>query len=144
MSHEHVTDAFALGAEAFAAGASLSANPFREDDARDRATVWAAGWMDAASRKRIDVPDLAAEPPPPDEPRAPVLVVVLWAARVFAFCAAWGAEARASRARAAASCAWAEADRWDAYAAVFRAVAERPTLRALAEVLGMHLPSTKR
>jgi hypothetical protein len=150
MSQRQAIHPFALGAEAFEAGTPIGANPFRESD--EDARAWAAGWMDARawraestdSRKDVDLPDLASDPPPhPDDPHAPAPGPLRWVARALAFCAAWYAEARASRARAAASCAWAEADRWSAYAAVFRAVAERPTLRVLAEAVGAHLPPAK-
>lgn len=64
-------------------------------------------------------------------------------ARAAAFVGTWYAEVRAARARASASVAWAEADRWSAFAAVLRDAAERPSLRALAEALGVHLPPAK-
>jgi hypothetical protein len=146
---------FDLGADAFEAGEPLSANPFRDTDdnhdARAWAAAWAAGWMDASSRDGIHPPHLASDPPPSGSSATgargsetsaatPESSPMHWLARVLAFCAAWYASVRAARAREASSLAWAEAERWTAFAALFRAVAKRPSFRTLAHALGMHLP----
>ncbi len=145
MREQSATHPFDLGAEAFEASKSLSANPFLHGSAD--ADAWVAGWRTAAARANLDLPNLA--PDPPRSYRAPASAPLSapgplrWAVRVLAFCIAWFAEARAAYARETALCSWVNADRWSAVAAVSRIVAKRPTLRVFVEALRMHLPPDK-